>query len=173
MENIKTEVTTQNRKTIYKNTFTSKGSIKIFVDYFLTHKVPEKSLKYGARCISFTNFGNGEIQRVMTSPLPNSALASTFIGEEPVHIKYDGVYDDNILVLKAVNSERINNFFKFTEILTIVEENGILTFEREATIFNATKYGITSVFVNYQEYEDFFNDCSLSVFYGISEEINK
>ena len=158
---------------MFKFSFQCQGTVKQVVDYLLSNKVPKIALDRGVSYINSVDKGNGEFVRVMHCPLPDSTLANLFIGSDPIHISYEGAYDDSTLILKSVNHHRLNDYFKFTEILTVSEEDGVLTFEREARVFNGTKFGIKAALVNGDMYEEFFNNSNLALYYGIGQEINE
>lgn len=157
---------------MFKFTFQAPGTIKQVVDYLISNRVPKIASDKGVNYVSSRDKGEGEFERVMTSQLPNSTLANTFIGSDPVHVTYEGAYDSDSLVLQSKNNVRLDQYFKFTDILIITEENGVLTFDREARVFNATNYGIKGMLVDGAQYEDFFNQSSLAFYYGISQDIN-
>lgn len=158
---------------MYKFSFQCQGKVSQVVDYLLSDKVPKIAADKGVVHINSVDKGNCEFVRVMHCPLPDSTLANIFIGIDPVHISYEGAYDQSTLVLKSVNHQRLNDYFKFTEIVTVSEEDNVLTFEREARVFNATKFGIKAALVNGDIYEDFFNISNLALYYGIGQEINE
>ena len=158
---------------MFKFSFKCQGKLKQVIDYFLSDRVPKIASDKGISLIKCINKSDCEFTRIMHSPLPESKLASLFIGNDPIHISYQGAYDNSTLILKSVNNPRLNDYFKFTEILTVYEENGILTFEREAKVFNGTKYGFKASFIDGDMYEEFFNNSSLSFYYGIGQEINE
>lgn len=177
MESLIINKSTKGKRTVYQTTFKKPGTIKKISEYLKTNKVPERSLKLGVSLVYLKEKNEDEIERVMTSPFPESSALSSFIGEEPVLVKYDIAYDDSTLIIKSVNPERLKKFFKFTEVLTVTEEDGILTFDREAQIFNAGINGFFSGLVgtltNPQQYNDFFNMSNLTFYLGMSEEINQ
>lgn len=154
------------RKSKYLTKFEMKGSISKIVEYLKTNRSPENS---GIRSISTSVISDSEIERIMTCPLPNDSVISAAIGSEPVYVKYEIAHGNGILVSKATHPEILDNFFKFTETLTITEENDKLLFERESVVFNVGKQ-LPFVGSSYQVYDDFFNRCNLNYYWGCCEE---
>lgn len=175
MDKLTINKSVKGKRTIYKTIFTKPGTIQKFSEYLKSNKLPKGSISLGVSLASVKIKNEGELERVMTSPFPESSTLTSLIGSEPVFVTYDIAYDDSTLIIKSVNPERIRKFFKFTEILTVTEENGILTFEREAQIFNAGINGFFSglagTFSNPQQYDDFFNLSNLTFYHGITEEM--
>lgn len=168
---IKDDGTISKKTVLFKFSFQCRGTIKDLVDYLISDKVPKLAYDRGVRFVSSRDKGDGEFVRVMYSPLPESTLSNLILGNDPVHISYEGAYDDSTLVLKSVNHPKLASYFKFTEILTVTEEDGILTFEREARVFNGTKFGIKATLVDGDAYEAFFNISNLALYYGIGQDL--
>lgn len=154
------------RKITYKTSFSKPGSLVKLVEYFKTSNTPKITQ---IECISVNIKNECEIERVMTCPLPNDTIVTAAIGNQPVHVKYDIAYDEDTLISKATHPSMLDGFFKFVEVMTVTEEDGILTFSREATVFNVGKQ-IPLIGHTYQVYDDFYNKSNLSYYWGISEE---
>lgn len=154
------------KKTTYKSSFSKPGSILKLVEYFKTTNTPDNS---EIVCISVNVKKENEIERIMTCPLPNDNIVTAAIGSQPVYVKYEIAYDDQNLVSKAVHPPMLDKLFKFVEVLSVSEEDGILTFTREATVFNIGKQ-IPIIGSSYQIYDDFYNRSNMSYYWGISEE---
>lgn len=167
MEGLRTTTKINGRKTAYITEFSKPGSLKKIIDFLKTNQSPTNPGTEGIVVIS-VKIEDGLIKRTMTAPLPDNSTVKTFIGSSPIYVTYEIAYNENMLVSKAVNPESIGSFFKFTEILTIEEENGILKFSREASVFNAGKQ-IPLIGSSYQDYDDYFNNHNLAYYWGLSE----
>lgn len=161
LKSLKTLQYKEGRKIRYHTDFKSTGQLSKIIDHLKTGTSPNVA---GITVISvFSSPANGTIKRTMTCPLPQTATVQAIMGSEPVHVEYDIAYNDSMLVIKAVNPKDINKFFKFTEELTISQENDELLFSRDAHIFNAGKQ-IPLFGGSYQEYDDYFNHNTLSFY---------
>lgn len=152
------------RTTIYKTEFTRMGSLSKLIENL---KIKESPIN-GISVVKISEISDSEIQRIMTSSLPNTTIVSNIIGNVDVNVTYNIAYNDKILVSKAVNPSIINSYFKFDEELTVEEEGEFLKFTRETIIFNAGKQ-IPLIGDSFQEYDDFFNNQNLSYYLHLAE----
>lgn len=169
-QSIKTIQYKEGRRVKYCTTFTSSGSLFKIIDYLKNDSSP--IIANGIKVVSVSyNDNEKTIKRTMTSPLPQTTLVETFIGDIPINVDYDIAYNDLILVLKAVNPDSISTFFKFTEELVIDQKDDELIFSRIAYIFN---YGKQLSFMgdSCQEYDDYFNNNILSFYLELARIAN-
>lgn len=156
----------EGRKVKYHTEFTTPGSLSKIIDYLKTNNTSNVA---GTKVISvLSNDVDKTIKRIMTCPLPETATVQSIIGDIPVNVEYDVAYNDSMLVIKAINPKIINKFFKFTEELTISQEDNNLLFVRDARIFNAGKQ-IPVFGSSYQEYDDYFNDNTLAFYLELAK----
>lgn len=170
MENLQIKFENFGRRTKYTTEFNSPGSIKKIVDYLKTKNNPKIDGISPIEVISVKS-KESSIKRVMTCPLPDTDHVKSAIGDISIHVKYDIAYDEDTIVITAQNPISIAMFFKFKEQLVISNDNGILTFEREAEIFNAGKQ-IPLIGHTYQFYDDYFNRHTLAFYLGLSNISN-
>ena len=156
------------RSSKYVTKFEMDGSLSNIIEYLKTNKSPEIG---NIRVISVSIKNDSEIERIMTCPLPSDSIIKTAIGDEPVYVKYDIAYNGSILVSRAIHPIILDSFFKFTETLTIIEENGRLFFERESIVFNVGKQ-LPLIGYTYQTYDDFFNRSNLCYYWNFSQIAN-
>ena len=166
MHGIPISIKQEGRKTVYHSKIRVPGNTRKIVEYLKTDKTPKNNSQ--VRVISVKSSGN-TIERVMTSSLPDTYAVRMAIGNQPIHVKYDIAYSDDIIVVTARNPDLIDNFFKFTEEIIIEQiSKDKIEFKRTAKIFNAGKSYFSQ---SYQEYDDYFNDKSLSLFKTFIDEI--
>lgn len=168
IEDLKIEMSQHGQKTIYKTKFESEGSLSKLIDFLKTDKSPFEEENNISRVVSVDIKGDDEILKVMTTTFPDDIFVRNLIGTDPIHVTYNIAYNDEMLVLKANHPPRLHKLFKFDEILTVTEENGILKFDREAKVFNAGKQ-IPVFGSSYQTYDDFYNFRNLSYYVALSK----
>jgi hypothetical protein len=163
MDSLKTTKLNEGRKNRYLTNFNSEGKLEKIVEYLKT-KTTNTS---GIKVIDVKIESEGNIKRIMTCPLPNTTAVNTVIGNKQVNVIYDIAYNDSMIIIKSVNPDEISKFFKFTDILSIVEDSGKLLFSRDAVIYNAGMQ-IPVFGSSYQEYDDYFNHSNLCFYLELS-----
>ncbi len=166
---LNTKVTKSGRKTIYKILIEKQGSVKKLVEYLKSDKIPEYNSEYKIKHLNVNQKTDINFEKHVKALLPQYGMIQTYLGKDHIVIKYDIAHDDNMIVLLSTNPQSLQGLFNFTETITITENDGILTLEREAKIFNVGSYMISNSF---EMYDDHFNNQSIGFFLAIIDDIN-
>lgn len=169
MDKIVTTSYNEGSKTIYETEHVCEGNLKKIIEYLKTDKSPKVKCINPITTISSESNGN-KIKRVMTCPLPDNFEVRMSIGTKPVHVIYNFEYNDDILAVISTNPSSINNFFRFTDEITIEQISpNVIHFKRKAKVYNWGKLHISS---SYQEYDEYYNNHTLEFCLGLVESTN-
>lgn len=158
-------------KKLYETKFYKKGSLQKILDFLKSNDtIPGTSVT-----VISTQYREEDgihcIEKITTCPLPNNTIVNSFIGNTPVHVKYEIVYssEKKMMVFTSRNPDILDSVFRFDEILTIYEDKDMLEFHREAKVLNKGTL-IPLIGSSYEEYTTFFNFSVLQYYWEVSEK---
>lgn len=160
----------------FNSTFRAKCNYDELIEYLKTDKIPESNNYSLIKSVGVseikTKNGDNSFSKHIVSDLPNINPAYRyFINFDKLLVVHDISYGDDMLVCTSKNPSQLDDKFNYNETIIIIKENdGKISFEREAIVSNIASK-IPVIGNEFKIFTSYFNNQSHSFYIDIIKEL--